>query len=103
MSLNSKLKKHSTSFNIDLRLFYFFLFFLSISISIFYTIHIKNKIYVLKTNKIPFILKEINSIKNQKVVSKKNKDNLLRNHIKNEAKKNGMIKADYSKNIINWK
>ena len=31
-----------------------------------------------------------------------NRDKLLRTHIKNEAKKHGMIKANYSKHIIKW-
>ena len=102
MSLKQELENNSTSFNIDLRLFYFILFFLSIALSIFYTINIKNKIHDLGTNEIPLILKEINSIKDQKVISYRDRDKLLRKHIKNEAKNFGMIKADYSKNIIKW-
>ena len=47
-------------------------------------------------------LKQIDIRKDQKVIAINNRDRLIRNHIKKEAKKNGMIKADYTRNIIKW-
>jgi len=102
MSISNKFKNESNLFIIDIRLFYFFLFLLLTSFSIFYTINIKNKIYDLTNNQIPLILKKINTLKDFKIAEQANKDRLLRKHIKNEAKNLGMIKADYSKDIIKW-
>ena len=48
------------------------------------------------------ILKKINILQDFKIAEQASKDRLLRNHIRNEAKNLGMIKADYSKDIIKW-
>ena len=102
MSISNKFKNESNLFIIDIRLFYFLLLILLISFSIFYTIHIKNKNYYLANNQIPLILKKINILQDFKIAEQASKDRLLRNHIRNEAKNLGMIKADYSKDIIKW-
>ena len=102
MSISKQFKNESNLFTIDIRIFYFFLLLLLVSISIFYTIHIKNKNYDLANNQIPLILKKINILKDFKIAEQANKDRLLRNHIRNEAKNFGMIKANYSKDIIKW-
>ena len=46
--------------------------------------------------------KKIKTLNDRKIIALKKKDDLIRNHIKNQAKKNGMIKANFSKNIIKW-
>lgn len=50
----------------------------------------------------PVVSKQIEITRDQKVISINNKDKLIRNHIKNEAEKAGMIRANYSRNIIKW-
>ena len=102
MPISNKFRNESNLFIIDVRLFYFFLLLFLVSLSIFYTIHLKNKIYDLTNNQIPLILKKINTLQDFKIAEQANKDRLLRNHIKNEAKNFGMIKANYSKDIIKW-
>tara|TARA_B100001123_G_C14314980_1_gene632874 strand:+ start:174 stop:482 length:309 start_codon:yes stop_codon:yes gene_type:complete len=102
MSISKQFKNESNLFIIDIRLFYLLLLLLLVSFSIFYTIHIKNKNYDLTTNQIPLILKKINTLQDFKIAEQANKDRLLRSHIKNEAKNLGMIKANYSKDIIKW-
>ena len=56
----------------------------------------------MQLNKIPSIEKNIKILNDQKIIALKKKDDLIRNHIKDQAKKNGMIKANFSKNIIKW-
>ncbi len=102
MSIRNQSKHESNLLAIDIRLFYFLLLLLIVSFSIFYTIHIKNKNYDLTNNQIPLILKKINILQDFKIAEQANKDYLLRNHIRNEAKNLGMIKANYSKDIIKW-
>ena len=102
MPLKQALKNNSNTLSINLNIIYFILFLFLASLSIFYIINLKNKIIDLRTNQIPLVLQNINSIEAQKVISYKDNDQLLRNHIKNKAKNFGMIKADYSNNIIQW-
>tara|TARA_B000000437_G_C11492417_1_gene243471 strand:+ start:210 stop:419 length:210 start_codon:yes stop_codon:yes gene_type:complete len=65
-------------------------------------IFINNRSEQLKLNKIPSIEKKIKTLNDQKIIALNKKDDLIRNHIKDQAKKNGMIKANFSKNIIKW-
>ena len=82
---------------------YLFISFLPIlSLIVGFIIFINNRSEQLKLNKIPSIEKNIKILNDQKIIALKNKDFLIRNHIKYQAKKNGMIKADFSKNIIKW-
>jgi hypothetical protein len=101
MPLSYRNKNNFNIFNIDLHLHSFFFFFLLL-FTIYLIIKINNASEVITRDKIPLVLNQIETRKDQKVIALKNRDKLLRTHIKNEAKKNGMIKADYSRNIIKW-
>ena len=82
---------------------YLFISFLPIlSLIVGLIIFINNRSEQLKLNKIPSIEKKIKTLNDRKIIALKKKDNLIRNHIKDQAKKNGMIKANFSKNIIKW-
>tara|TARA_Y100001970_G_scaffold7888_1_gene9026 strand:- start:10216 stop:10533 length:318 start_codon:yes stop_codon:yes gene_type:complete len=102
MPLKQSSKNNSNTLTINLNLIYSLFFLSLIGLIFFYIINVTNKIVDLKTNSIPLVLQNINNIEAQKVIYYKNRDQLLRNHIKNEAKNFGMIKADYSSSIINW-
>jgi len=102
MPLKQSSKNNSNTLTINLNLIYSLFFLSLIGLIFFYIINVTNKIVDLKTNSIPLVLQNINNIEAQKVIYYKNRDQLLRNHIKNEAKNFGMIKANYSSNIINW-
>ncbi len=79
------------------------LLFLTLSLFIIgLVIKVNNESEVMRRDKIPLVIKQIKSKKDQKVIAINNRDRLLRTHIKSEAKKNGMIKADYIRNIIKW-
>lgn len=79
------------------------LLFLTLSLLIIgLVIKVNNESEVIRRDKIPLVIKQIKSKKDQKVIAINNRDRLLRTHIKSEAKKNGMIKADYIRNIIKW-
>jgi len=101
MPLNYRNKNNFNIFNIDLRLHSFFFFFLLL-FTIYLIIKINNASGIITRDKIPVVLNQIETRKDQKVIALKNRDKLLRTHIKDEAKKNGMIKANYSRNIIKW-
>lgn len=73
-----------------------------LSLIVGFIIFINNRSEYLKLNKIPSIEKKIKTLNDRKIIALKEKDDLIRNHIKNQAKKNGMIKANFSKNIIKW-
>ena len=82
---------------------YLFISFLPIlSLIVGLIIFINNRSEQLKLNKIPSIEKKIKTLNDQKIIALNKKDDLIRNHIKDQAKKNGMIKANFSKNIIKW-
>ena len=101
MSVSRRNKNNFNTVNINSRflsLFFFFLILLTIGL----IIKINNVSEIIKRDEIPFLLKQINIGKDQKVIAINNRDRLIRTHIKKEAKKNGMIKADYSRNIIKW-
>ena len=82
---------------------YLFISFLPIlSLIVGLIIFINNRSEQLKLNKIPSIEKKIKTLNDRKIIAQKKKDDIIRNHIKDQAKKNGMIKANFSKNIIKW-
>jgi len=101
MSISYRNKNNFNAFNISSRFFSFLFFFLTL-LTIGLIIKINNVSEVIRRDKIPLVLKQIEIKRDQKVIAINNRDKLLRTHIKNEAKKNGMIKADYSNNIIKW-
>ncbi len=101
MPVSYRNKNNFNAFNINSRVFSF-LFFSLILLTVGLIIKINNASEIIKRDKIPFILQQIEIKKDQKVIAINNRDKLLRTHIKNEAQKNGMIKANYSKDIIKW-
>tara|TARA_B100002052_G_scaffold292965_1_gene315367 strand:+ start:615 stop:920 length:306 start_codon:yes stop_codon:yes gene_type:complete len=101
MSVSRRNKNNFNTINISSRFFSFFLSSL-ILLTIGLIIKINNVSEIIKRDKIPLTLKQIDIRKDQKVIAINNRDRLIRNHIKKEAKKNGMIKADYTRNIIKW-
>ncbi len=101
MSVNYRNKSNFNTSNISSR-FFTFLTFLSILIILYLIINISNSTKITKRDKLPLIKNQIEIINDQIVLSVNNKDKLIRNHIKNEAEKSGMIRANYSKNIIKW-
>tara|TARA_Y100000994_G_scaffold216021_1_gene192668 strand:+ start:124 stop:429 length:306 start_codon:yes stop_codon:yes gene_type:complete len=101
MSVSRRNKNNFNTTNINSRFLSFFLSSL-ILLTIGLIIKINNVSEIIKRDRIPLTLKQIDIRKDQKVISINNRDRLIRNHIKKEAKKNGMIKADYTRNIIKW-
>tara|TARA_Y100001970_G_scaffold160165_1_gene195937 strand:- start:4570 stop:4875 length:306 start_codon:yes stop_codon:yes gene_type:complete len=101
MPVSRRNKNNFNKANINSRFLSFFLSSL-ILLTIGLIIKINNVSEIIKRDEIPFLLKQINIGKDQKVIAINNRDRLIRTHIKKEAKKNGMIKADYSRNIIKW-
>ena len=82
---------------------YLLIFFLPIiSLIVGFMIFVNNRSELLKLNKIPGIKKNIKILKDRKIIALNKKDFLVRTHIKEQAKINGMIKANFSKNIIKW-
>ena len=101
MSLNYRNQNNLISFKINSGFFSFLTF--SFILLIFYLIiNIGNSNKIIKRDKIPALSKQIEITRDQIVISINNKDKLIRNHIKNEAEKAGMIRANYSTNIIKW-
>ena len=101
MSLSYNNRNKSNFSKLDNR--YLFISFLPIlSLIVGLIIFINNRSEQLKLNKIPSIEKKIKTLNDQKIIALNKKDDLIRNHIKDQAKKNGMIKANFSKNIIKW-
>ena len=101
MSLSYNHRTKSNFSKLDNR--YLFISFLPIlSLIVGLIIFINNRSEQLKLNKIPSIEKKIKTLNDQKIIALNKKDDLIRNHIKDQAKKNGMIKANFSKNIIKW-
>ena len=101
MSLNYRNQNNLISFKINSGFFSFLTF--SLILLIFYLIiNIGNSNKIIKRDKIPALSKQIEITRDQIVISINNKDKLIRNHIKNEAEKAGMIRANYSTNIIKW-
>tara|TARA_B100000676_G_scaffold3387_1_gene3131 strand:+ start:5138 stop:5443 length:306 start_codon:yes stop_codon:yes gene_type:complete len=101
MSLSYNHRNKNNFSKLDNR--YLLIFFLPIlSLIIGFIIFINNRSEQLKLNQIPSIEKNIKILNDQKIIALKKKDFLIRNHIKDQAKKNGMIKANFSKNIIKW-
>ena len=101
MSISYNNRNKSNFSKLDNR--YLFISFLPIlSLIVGLIIFINNRSEQLKLNKIPSIEKKIKTLNDRKIIALKKKDNLIRNHIKDQAKKNGMIKANFSKNIIKW-
>jgi len=101
MSLNYRNQNNLISFKINSGFFSFLTF--SFILLIFYLIiNIGNSNKIIKRDKIPALSKQIEITRDQIVISINNKDKLIRNHIKNEAEKAGMIRANYSRNIIKW-
>ncbi len=101
MSLSYNHRNKSNFSKLDNR--YLFISFLPIlSLIVGLIIFINNRSEQLKLNKIPSIEKKIKTLNDQKIIALNKKDDLIRNHIKDQAKKNGMIKANFSKNIIKW-
>tara|TARA_B100000676_G_scaffold303443_1_gene353978 strand:- start:2289 stop:2594 length:306 start_codon:yes stop_codon:yes gene_type:complete len=82
--------------------FLFIISFPTLSLIVGFIVFINNRSENLRLNKIPNIEKNIIILKDQKIIALKKKDFLIRNYIKDQAKKNGMIKPNYSKNIIKW-
>tara|TARA_B100002052_G_scaffold297918_1_gene329852 strand:- start:1765 stop:2070 length:306 start_codon:yes stop_codon:yes gene_type:complete len=82
--------------------FLFIISFPTLSLIVGFIVFINNRSENLRLNKIPSIEKNIIILKDQKIIALKKKDFLIRNYIKDQAKKNGMIKPNYSKNIIKW-
>ena len=101
MSVNYRNKNNFNTFNINSR-FFSFLFFSLTLLTLYLIINISNDTKIIKRDKIPLILAQIQESKDNQVIEITNRDKLLRTHIKDEAKKNGMIKANYSNDIIKW-
>tara|TARA_X000000368_G_scaffold411013_1_gene395291 strand:+ start:258 stop:563 length:306 start_codon:yes stop_codon:yes gene_type:complete len=101
MSVNYRNKNNFNVFNINSR-FFSFLFFSLTLLTLYLIINISNDTKIIKRDKIPLILTQIQESKDNQVIEITNRDKLLRTHIKDEAKKNGMIKANYSNDIIKW-
>ena len=101
MSVNYRNKNNFNVFNINSR-FFSFLFFSLTLLTLYLIINIGNDTKIIKRDKIPLILAQIQESKDNQVIEITDRDKLLRTHIKNEAKKNGMIKANYSNDIIKW-
>ena len=101
MSINYRNKNNFNVFNINSR-FFSFLFFSLTLLTLYLIINISNDTKIIKRDKIPLILAQIQESKDNQVIEITNRDKLLRTHIKDEAKKNGMIKANYSNDIIKW-
>ena len=101
MSVNYRNKNNFNVFNINSR-FFSFLFFSLTLLTLYLIINISNDTKIIKRDKIPLILAQIQESKDNQVIEINDRDKLLRTHIKDEAKKNGMIKANYSNNIIKW-
>lgn len=101
MPVNYRNKSNFNSFKINSR-FFTFLTSTLIIIIFYLIINIGNSTKIIKRDKLPFIRKQIEIINDQIVISVNNKDKLIRNHIKSEAEKSGMIRANYSRNIIKW-
>ena len=101
MSVNYRNKNNFNVFNINSR-FFSFLFFSLTLLTLYLIINISNDTKIIKRDKIPLILAQIQESKDNQVIEITDRDKLLRTHIKNEAKKNGMIKANYSNDIIKW-
>jgi len=101
MSVNYRNKNNFNVFNINSR-FFSFLFFSLTLLTLYLIINISNDTKIIKRDKIPLILAQIKDTKDHQVIAINYRDKLLRTHIKDEAKKNGMIKANYSNNIIKW-
>ena len=101
MSLSYNHRNKSNFSKLDNR--YLFISFLPIlSLIVGLIIFINNRSEQLKLDKIPSIENKIKTLNDQKIIALNKKDDLIRNHIKDQAKKNGMIKANFSKNIIKW-
>ena len=101
MSVNYRNKNNFNVFSINSR-FFSFLFFSLTLLTLYLIINISNDTKIIKRDKIPLILAQIQESKDNQVIEITDRDKLLRTHIKDEAKKNGMIKANYSSNIIKW-
>ena len=101
MSVNYRNKNNFNVFNINSRLFSFLFFSLTL-LTLYLIINISNNTKIIKRDKIPLILAQIQESKDNQVIEITDRDKLLRTHIKDEAKKNGMIKANYSNDIIKW-
>ena len=101
MSVNYRNKNNFNVFNINSR-FFSFLFLSLTLLTVYLIISIGDDTKKLKRDKIPLILAQIKDTKDHQVIAINYRDKLLRTHIKDEAKKNGMIKANYSNNIIKW-
>ena len=101
MSINYRNKNNFNVFNINSR-FFSFLFFSLTLLTLYLIINISNDTKIIKRDKIPLILAQIQDSKDNQVIEINDRDKLLRTHIKDEAKKSGMIKANYSNNIIKW-
>jgi len=101
MSLNYSNRNKNNFSNLDNR--YLLIFYLPLlSLIVGLIIFTNNKSEQLRLNKIPSLTKSIKIINDQKIIAINKRDYLIRNHIKSQAKKNGMIKADFSKSIIKW-
>ena len=101
MPVNYRNKNNFNVFNISSRFFSFLFFSLTLLI-LYLIINISNDTKIIKRDKIPLILAQIKESKDNQVIEITHRDKLLRTHIKDEAKKYGMIKANYSNNIIKW-
>ena len=101
MPLNYNHRNKNNFSKLDNR--YLLIFFLpTLSLIVGLIIFINNKSEQIRLNKIPNIEKNIKILNDKKIIALNKKDFLVRNHIKEQAKINGMIKANFSKNIIKW-